>query len=349
MSSAKEVIRADAVAWLPARIPLLLTAAMVLLHCLYGGMLAAAPLMQWQHGYTCARPYADNAYRAAAHHLLDPKTTLSQITAPLDSALACIDSVAAQSAIEHAPNELTGLRSNLHQLHAFIIRADTLPSNGHDWSRIDSAVTASILKDPEITTRPIARATTGGTLSALRLFAEWLADGFQAEINSTRRQIWTGQQLFMRRSDYAILFDEYRFLRAELDRLAGLNNERDPDAGDTDPGDTNRGFRTGLSISGYEGSVLGVGAVRRLTRVLGRDFLIAPSALAAHGDGWDFGGELAAGVVLSDIALMPGVLVVQGQKPALSGSVILVRLGDLMMGISFSTVQGVGVKMIVEM
>jgi hypothetical protein len=341
MSYDKEVPRADAFVRSPARIPLLSTAVMVLLHCLYGGVLAAEPLMQWQHGYACARPHADNAYRAAGHHLLNPRAPLSHVQAPLDSALACIDSLLPKSALSQAPKEITGLRSNLTQLDSLIARVDPLPPADPDWTRIDPGMTGSILNDSEITTRPIALATIGGTLNVSRLFAEWLADGFQAEMQRTRRQIWTGQQLLTRRSDYAILFDEYRFLRAELDRLASFDTGGDADS--------RQSFRAGLSISGYEGSVLGAGAVRRLTQVLGRDLLIAPSALAAHGDGWEFGGEFAAGVVVSDIALMPGLLFMQGQKPALSGSVILVRPGDLMMGISFSTVQGVGVKMIVEM
>jgi len=50
-------------------------------------------------------------------------------------------------------------------------------------------------------------------------------------------------------------------------------------------------------------------------------------------------------VIVSSVALLPGIVLMDGSRAALAGSVVPVRPRTPMMSVSFSSVQAIGLKM----
>jgi len=169
----------------------------------------------------------------------------------------------------------------------------------------------------ELIKGPISRGAARGALALARAYADWMdstmatrraeASALDANVRAIHANVGDLQadvDSLRLRSDYVLLQTEYRMLREELDRL-----ERQVIR------DRNNRPRVGLGISGYEGRVVGVGAVAR-ARVRNVNALAAAYGLARRSTGWDPGAELSLGVVVANVGLLPGLVLMQGERDA---------------------------------
>jgi hypothetical protein len=304
----------------------------------------------WRTHYACVREHADLAYRLAAAAVLLPDTS-GRGDAAVQTAIGCAHAALDVANEQHIKDHFDRLSSNLEALQRTAARP--VPSRGatsNGAGASDPGTRPAPLRIPAVQDSaraaargPISRAAAFGAVRVSHDYSTWLADVVEAAALRTRSEIAavrTDLESLRRQTEQTLLYSRYNLLhadytliRAELDRLAALQPEPPP-------------RRIGWGITGYEGRIVGAGVVRR-TRVLRREALVSAYYLAGRDVGWNSGGELSAGVIVSGVALLPGIVLMDGSRAALSGSVVLVRAGTPMMGVSFSSVQGIGLKMIV--
>lgn len=264
----------------------------------------------WSTHYSCARVKADSAYQLAADStggLLSARG-YANVARLADEVEHCVSLALALRPEAEVRDRLLRLSHNLARLSDVTFRIGAFMGS----PARDSVIVATLhATDSILQRRPISETTVWGVVRALGRYADI---SLEAEWS-----VRVGE-----------LHDEFLRLRDELDRLAA-----------------SRPWTVGVSGSGYEGNVLGVGGMVRIRR---DDFrlLIAPSLLADTPNGWRLGGELAAGIQAGNLALLPGLIYLESgtQKIGLSGSLLLMRPGGLAMGFSVSTLRGIGFKVV---